>query len=221
MEGYYPDPNRWERQADPERQHPLDEYGRLADWFAPCCDSRHFIHVDLALNRDAAGIAMAHQPVPGCPYYEAKEAQPNAKKVVLDLCGRFIPGPSGEIDFESVRQLIRDLQDRGFNVKGGGVTFDGWQSVDSQQILRKEGFRTGTLSVDRDLVAHDTLQELINTDQLSFYAHPVLLKEARHLRLLKGAKVDHPPGSSKDMIDAVAGAVFRAYEKGGRMAFVG
>ncbi len=223
VQAYYPDPDRWVRQADPERQHPFDEHGRMADWFRPCCDSRRFVHVDLGLSRDACGFAMAHKPVPGCPCYQGKGAasNPKAKKVVLDLCGAFRPGPSGEISFESVRQLIRDLQDRGFNIKGGGVTFDGWQSVDSQQTLKREGYRTATLSVDRDLVAHDTLQELINTDQLSFYELPVLIKEAGQLQLRKGSKVDHPAGGSKDVVDAVAGAVFQAYRKGGRMAFVG
>lgn len=223
VQAYYPDPDRWVRQADPERQHPFDELGRLVDWFRPCCDSRRFFHVDLGQKRDACGIAMAHKPVPGCPYHQTKGGplNPKAKKVVLDLCGRFVPGPSGEIDFEAVRQLIRDLQGRGFKIKGGGVTLDNWQSVDFRQILRKEGFHCDTLSVDRDLVAHDTLQELINTDELSFYAHPTLIREAAQLQLHKGSKVDHPAGGSKDIIDAVAGAVFQAYKKGGRMAFVG
>jgi hypothetical protein len=223
VEAYYPDPERWVRQADPDRRHPFDDQGRLADWFSPCCDSRRFVHVDLALNRDACGFAMAHKPVPGCPYYQSRDAGPNpkAKKVVLDLCGRFLPGRSGEIDFESVRQLVRNLQDRGFNIKAGGVTFDGWQSVDTQQILRKEGFHCNTLSVDRDLAPHDTLQELINTDQLCFYEHSVLLREARQLQLRKGSKVDHPPNGSKDMVDSVAGAVFQALKRGGHIAFVG
>jgi hypothetical protein len=166
---------------------------------------------------------MAHKPIPGCPYYQSRDAGPNpkAKKVVLDLCGRFLPGRSGEIDFESVRQLVRNLQDRGFNIKAGGVTFDGWQSVDTQQTLRKEGFHCNTLSVDRDLAPHDTLQELINTDQLCFYEHSVLLREARQLQLRKGSKVDHPPNGSKDMVDSVAGAVFQALKRGGHIAFVG
>jgi hypothetical protein len=151
VEAYYPDPDRWVRQADPERQHPFDENGRMADSFTPCCDSRRYVHVDLGLSRDACGFAMAHKPVPGCPHYQGKGAPPNpkVKKVVLDLCGAFLPGPSGEISFESVRQLIRNLQDRGFNIKGGGVTFDGWQSIDSQQTLKREGFRTASLCGSR------------------------------------------------------------------------
>ena len=223
LEAYYPDPERWVRQANPERRHPCDDQGRLVDSFSPCCAGRRFVHVNLALNRDACGFAMAHKPVPGCPYYETRDGAPNprAKKVVLDLCGRFLPSPSREIDFESIRQVIRDLQDRGFNIKAGKVTLDGWQSVDFQQTLRKEGFRCQTLSVDRDLAPHDTLQELINTDQLSFYEHPVLFREARQLQLRKGTKVDHPPNGSKDMIDAVAGAVFQACKKGGHTGFVG
>jgi hypothetical protein len=62
QEAYYPDPERRDRHADPERQHPCDEAGRLADWFRPCCDSRRFIHVDLGATRDACGVVSRPAP---------------------------------------------------------------------------------------------------------------------------------------------------------------
>lgn len=123
MEGYYPDPDRWDRQADREHQHPYDDAGQLAEWFKPCCDSKRFVHVDLGATRDACGLAMAHKPVPGCPWYEKKDSEPNprARRIVVDVVHRLAPPRQqehrGEISFEKVRQLIRDWHDRGFNSK--------------------------------------------------------------------------------------------------------
>lgn len=226
QEAYYPDPERWDRQADPDRHHPYDEAGRLSEDFRPCCDSRRFVHVDLGLSRDACGVAMAHKPVPGCPYFQAKdEPNPKARKIVLDVAMQIAPPrereAKAEISFERVRQLIYDWEERGFKIKGGQVSYDGWQSIDSQQMLKRKGFRTAEFSLDRDLDGHDTLQELINTNELSFYPHPILIREAKALSLMRGKKVDHPKNGSKDVVDAVAGACYFALKRGGRIAFVG
>lgn len=227
-EGYYPDPERWDRQADTDRPgHPYDDSGRLAEWFTPCCPSRRFVHVDLGAKRDACGIAMAHRPVPGCRWFATIEGEPNpkAKKIVVDVALQIKPPPAreqkGEISFERVRQLIRDWSDRGFKIKAGLVSYDGWQSYDSKQILKREGFKVREFSLDRDTLGHDTLQELVNSDQLSFYPYAILQKEGKALDLIRGKKVDHPKGGSKDVVDAVGGAVYHALKSGGRVAFVG
>jgi hypothetical protein len=236
-EAYYPDPERWDRQADPERQHPYDQVGRLAEWFRPCCDARRYVHIDLGATRDACGLAMAHKPVPGCPWYEpprkrgirvaedAPPVNPNGRKIVLDVCLQVAPPrereAKPEISFEAIRQIIRDWDDRGFHIKGGQVSFDGWQSLDSQQQLRREGYHVEEFSLDRDTEGHDTLLELLNTNQLSYYKHPVLIREAKQLSLLRGKRVNHPAGGSKDVADAVAGSAYWALKKGGRISFVG
>lgn len=245
-ETYYPDPGRWDRQhtaalvadgvlkADPLR-YPYDDKGALMDWWKPCCASKRFVHVDLGLTRDACGMAMAHQPIPGCMWYATIDGEPNplARKVVVDICVQVKPPKArpgdakGEISFERIRQRIRDWNERrkgedgrgGFNVVR--VTFDGFQSADSLQLLRKDGFRAEVLSVDRDLKAHDTLQELINTDQLAYGYHQVLIMEGKTVLLKNGRKVDHPSNGSKDCLDAVAGAALQAHKYGGRKTFIG
>lgn len=234
-EGYYPNPERWDKQVDMTLVRPYDNAGRLrAEWTA-CCDSRRFVHVDLAVSRDAAGVAMAHKPVPGCRYYtkirnKAKEWVDNekAKSVVVDLVLQIKPRASSssdrpEIDFAAVRALMTawSAAPHNFPIRNGKVTYDGFQSVDSRQILKKLGFRTGLLSVDANLEPHDTLQELINSDDLAYPPDPILIREAKQLRLKNGRKVDHPPGGSKDVVDAVAAAVFNAYKRGGRTRFIG
>lgn len=226
VEGYYPDPERWERQGD-DRAHPYGPEGQLAEWFKPCCDSRRYVHIDLGATRDACGLAMAHKPVAGCPWYKTVEGQENPRErdVVLDVAYQLVPARQrqlkGEISFEYVRQLIFDWQERGFNVKGGGITFDGWQSLDSRQILRRAGYKVGEFSLDKNTEGHDTLLELINRDRLAYYRYRPLIDEGKRLQLLRGKKVDHPKGGSKDVVDAVAGAAYHAHKRGGRVAFVG
>jgi len=219
-EGYYQDPARWDRQACPDLNYPYNKEGQLEAGWKPCCDAKRFAHVDLGQTRDAAGIAMSHQPVPGCPFRDRYD-------VVVDLATQRRPQFSKhgteveEIDFENIRQILRDWQERGFNLKSGKVTYDGFQSVDSRQKLRKEGFRAELFSVDRNLEPHDTVMEMVNTDRLGYWGHPVLIREAKQLQLLNGRKVDHPPKGSKDVYDAVAASAYHAKMFGGRVVFIG
>ncbi len=101
------------------------------------------------------------------------------------------------------------------------MSYDGWQSLNSQQQLRRHGFRTAQFRLDRDTKGHDTLQELVDTDRLGFYRYEPLIREGKQLTLVHGKRVDHPKGASKDVIDAVAGACYFALGRGGRLRFVG
>jgi hypothetical protein len=51
--------------------------------------------------------------------------------------------------------------------------------------------------------------------RLEAYWDPLVVDEVLSLRRLKNGKVDHPSGGSKDMADAVAGAVLGAVTMGG------
>jgi hypothetical protein len=126
-------------------------------------------------------------------------------------------GQGGEVDFARIRELINDLRRRGYNL--AQVSFDGWQSVDSRQILRRQGFRTALVSVDRDLGAYETLKELVNTGRLHLPRYEPLLRELKRLELVDGRKVDHPRGGSKDCADALAAATSEAIKAygGGRV----
>jgi len=111
-------------------------------------------------------------------------------------------------------ELILELVGRGFNV--AQVSYDGWQSASSIQRLRKRGVNARVVSVDRNLSAYDTLKEMINLGRLRICDYEPFFEEARRLRLVRGTKVDHPPGGSKDVTDAVAGAVSEAVRNWGR-----
>ncbi|HEY3398192.1 MAG TPA: hypothetical protein VGM19_11110 [Armatimonadota bacterium] len=164
-----------------------------------------FLHVDLGLRHDACGLALVHcRPAPD---------RPGEPEVHADLVCRLRAPENGELDFSRVRDLIQDLTRRGYAL--AQVSFDGWQSVDSRQILRRQGLRTALVSVDRDLSAYETLRELVQAGRLRLPPDEDLQRELRSLELVRGAKVDHPRGGSKDMSDALAAAASEAVKAWG------
>ncbi len=209
IQGFFRDPTIIEANINRNRKPPIDEYGRFLDTFYP--DEgyyNYFIHVDLALGKetgDACGIAMGHL----VGYMESRDMNgivESRPRVKIDYMDSLRADPGQELDFAEIRQRIFDLKGRGFNIRK--VTYDGWQSKDSQQILKKKGINSEELSVDRDLVPYTALKEAINEQRLDYYYHQTFIKELRTLEEIKGKKVDHAPGSSKDVSDAVAGVVY-------------
>lgn len=195
LEPYFKNISLVEKCIDPTIESPIDENGKLKPAFRGKNGKWYYIHIDLSHRRDATGFAMAHDE--GCD------------KVVVDLMLRIQAPPNGEILFSNIREMIYDLDERGFRIHW--VTFDGWQSIDSIQILQQEGYKCETLSVDRDTSAYDTLKEKMQEGKLKLYRYEPLLQEVRRLELVEGKKVDHPHnGGSKDVADAVAGAVYMA-----------
>lgn len=181
-----------EQCIDPQLEHPVDEQGRLKPSFKRRSGNWHFIHVDLSHKRDSTGIAMVH----------AEE-----DTIIVDLMLRIKAPPGGEIFFSQIRELIFEIRNIGFEIYC--VTFDGWQSIDSIQILKDKGFRCEVLSVDKDTAAYDTLKDKIYNKKFKCYLYEPFLQEIRRLELIEGKKVDHPPLGSKDVVDAVAGATYQ------------
>jgi len=179
--------------VDPSLRDPVLPDGRLAPWFRGDSRRRYFLHIDLALVRDACGVAMAHRV---------------DDVVTVDLIHRITGSREREIDIGEVRSLVLELHARGFKI--GKVTYDQFQSASSIQELRKRGIESDTLSVDSTLGPYETLKELAYSGRLRFYQHDVFLNELQRLELVEGRKVDHAPRGSKDCADAVAGAVFHA-----------
>jgi len=186
------------------RPNPFDEdRWAFADDFM-CKDSyRRFIHVDLAKNRDAAGIAMCHAPkfvdVERVNLQSMERTTERAPHIVVDFMGRLKAPAGGEIIFSDVRQLIYELvEKRGFRI--ALVTFDRWQSVDIIQQLQAYGLNVGLLSVDRTAtypvldyskdgnirkesssgrytICYETLKEALYDGRVSVPVHPYWEKE--------------------------------------------
>jgi len=190
------------------REDPVGIGGRFKPWFKPYHPSAlHACHVDLALSGDACGIAVGH--------YGGVTSE-GGVKVVIDLMLRMTGTRENKIEIARVRDYIYALSALGF--KFGIITYDGWQSSDSIQILQRKGYRAEVLSVDKTPVPYNDLKEAINQGRLDYYMVPsgdsgnpsaseVFVKEAMQLEEIEGKKVDHPPKGSKDVSDAVAGVV--------------
>ncbi len=190
-----------EKCIDPKLEHPFDEYGKFKPWFKGKPSLYHYIHVDLGHKRDATGIAMAHD---------------EGDNVIVDFMRRIKAPPGGEIFFKDIREMILHMKNK-LQFKIDKVTFDGWQSIDSIQILKENWIKCEVLSIDRDTEAYDTLKEKMYQGQLKCYRYEPFFDELKRLELLAGTKVDHPPHGSKDVADAVAGAVHGAVENAGKI----
>jgi len=178
---------------------------RINPAITPKPGAMYSIHIDLGIVRDACGFALAHD-------------EPNGK-VIIDLALRIttekraeqfrekgervdIINGKDQVRIDDVVKLVYELGGRGFPIRM--VSFDGFQSIHSRQQLEDNQYPTDLISVDRNTEAYDTFKSLINTGKLECN-HPMILHEAKRLELIKGKKVDHAQGSTKDVDDAVAG----------------
>ena len=182
-----------------KRFHPFNELNQLWDGFkwphglGGTCHA----HVDLSLTRDACGVALGHINGMVNVYGEPKPL------IVVDFMLELHAPPGGEIDFQDVRNLLYMARDvRGFPLNY--VSYDGWQSVDSIQQMRKRGIEAEVLSVDRDMSAYDTFKEAVYEARLDYYFYQPMVDCVKSLVLIKGKKVDHTPKGKKDVTDGLA-----------------
>jgi len=183
------------------------------DLYAPTKIKR-VLHVDIgyAANGDAGAIAMGH-------VLETVDMDGEWKPyIVFDLLLRMIPRGGEDLMLKDFRDLIVELRDeRKYNLSV--VSFDGFQSVDSQQILRRQHrFNVAEVSVDKSKGPYEDLREAINERRIEFPKYMTLLKRndtekmcVVRKELLEltdvGRKIDHPPRGSKDIADAMAAVV--------------
>jgi hypothetical protein len=88
------------------------------------------------------------------------------------------------------------------------VSFDRWQSFDIQNELKQVGMRTDTVSVAKK--HYEDMAMLVYEERLAMPAIELLFDELTQLKIMKNNRVDHPRKKSKDLADAVCGAIFGA-----------
>ena len=182
----------------------VDDTGRFASWFKPEDDKWYYIHVDLAQKHDRCAVALAHvdhwrtQRVMG-------SASIPAPFVVVDAIRYWTPTSDKSVDFTEVKNYILDLKRMGFNIKL--VTFDRWNSHDMMEQLKTYGLRSETLSVAKK--HYEDMALCVYEDRCRGPHNKILITELLKLRINKD-KVDHPRQGSKDLADAVCGAIFNA-----------
>ena len=175
-----------------------------------------FIHLDMSVSGDKTGIAGV--------WIKGKKpsSQENNQSQDLFFTNAFsvaIKAPKGyQVSFEKNRNFIYWLKEKGFNIKG--ITTDTFQSYDTGQALTAKGFNYSILSVDKVdseskiCKPYQYFKSTIYEKRIELLNNKLLIDEIIDLeRNINTGKVDHPDNGtrgSKDISDAVCGALFNA-----------
>jgi len=143
---------------------------------------------DPALKHDAFGIALGH----------------------LELDNYFIDGflrlkndDGTELDPIGVKDKILGIIEvfRPF-----AVVFDTWAFPELQEEIKRKGVLVLNHIVDKE--TYDRVKELLYRKKLVICNFPFVKEELENLRMIRGLKVDHPTGGSKDISDAMANCLW-------------
>ena len=186
-------------------RNPLDNFRRFDQSFQPDPDKIYYIHADLAQKHDKCAVAIAHVDR-WVSIQVIKDYEQVAPIVVVDAVAWWEPRAEGPVNLSEVKQWIMNLRRQGFNL--GMVSFDRWQSFDIQNELQAVGIKTETVSVAKK--HYEDLAMMIYEERVAMPMIPILLEEMSELKIMKGNRVDHPRKKSKDLADALCGAVFGA-----------
>lgn len=152
------------------------------------------LHIDLAKNGDAAGIAMCHSPSKKVIDRVEKDGTTTRMSddiVKFDFMLQVVNMAGSEIPFWKIRRFVLWLINKG--VKLVMVTTDGWQSVDTIQLLHRAGVEAEVLSLDKTHDQYVAFRNMFYEERVQHSGHPIFMKEAEeleHNRIKK--KVDHP-----------------------------
>lgn len=171
-------------------------------------------HIDLGLTSDHAGISIGHAH--GITFEQRRNVNDPTKfdveelpVIAYDGVIAIKPPVGGEIDFEEVRNILYMLRfDLGIPIKW--VTMDGFQSVDTRQILRKKGFKTEYVSVDgkESIPIYRAFRSAVRSERVLAPEHKRGFVELASLELIHDKAtpyIDHPANGSKDVADSMAG----------------
>ena len=186
-------------------RNPIDSSKRFDDAFKPDPNKKYFVHADLAQKHDKCAVAIAHVEK-WVSVQVMKDYEQVVPMVVVDAVVYWEPRVEGPVNLSEVKQWIQNLRRQGFDL--GMVSFDRWQSFDIQNELKSVGIRTETVSVAKK--HYEDMAMLMYEERLAMPAIELLFEELTELKIMKNNRVDHPRKSSKDLADAVCGAIFGA-----------
>jgi hypothetical protein len=186
-------------------RNPIDSSKRFDETFKPDPNKKYFVHADLAQKHDKCAVAIAHVEK-WVSVQVMKDYEQVVPMVIVDAVVYWEPRVEGPVNLSEVKQWIQNLRRQGFDI--GMVSFDRWQSFDIQNELKSVGMRTETVSVAKK--HYEDMAMLMYEERLAMPAIELLFEELTELKIMKNNRVDHPRKSSKDLADAVCGAIFGA-----------
>lgn len=165
------------------------------------------IHLDPSLGRDGYALAIGHL-----------EWDDDAKVVVIDGLALWQSTANQPIYLPDVERVIRDIyQHRPVALVSADHHGAGAETL---QRLRGLGLRTEVVyfSNRQQLAMYELVRQLLHLKRLVLPGdspwYGDLVKELSRLQLVRNTRIDHPPGAgeSKDLADAVAGAVWQLHQ---------
>jgi hypothetical protein len=171
-----------------------------------------YVHLDLSLRGDATGFCMAHiggwKDVPRRAV-DGRQFLERAPIYIIDLMLKIVPPAGGEIILADVRHIVYDLTAHGYSIRR--VTLDSWQSADSIQQFKSQGYSAELLSLDIAPEPYDSFKTALYEGRVRYYEYEPAIQQLELLqedRRSKKRKIDHPPKGEKDVSDAMAGVCF-------------
>lgn len=203
--------------------------GEMCKYWTPAINptTERYVHVDMGLTNDAAGISICH--IAGYVMRSKTSTERETFGEVVDyklpyfwvdLMLRVLPPGGGEqIRFSDIKQIVMDFQRLGFKFKAASA--DGYQSANLLQDFSDMGMDTAVVSVDRTIEPYSLLRDLFNEERIAIYEHDIVLGELynlergvkagmRHGKRVRIEWVDHPTKGTKDVSDSLAGCITTA-----------
>jgi hypothetical protein len=190
-----------------------------------------YLHIDIGLTGDRLGF--------GCTYISQykeirtrniltfDEVTVNIPEIVAEFAFAIQSKTGQQIPLFKVRAFILWLAKRGYSF--GCITADGYESADCLQMLKRVGFNTEEISVDKTSAPYLKLRAQVSEEHIFMPDSKLLRAELEDLEVSPdGKKVDHPEGKrpdgspySKDMADGICGSVFNLFKNSdkNRMAY--
>lgn len=188
-------------------RNPVSQNRIIEPAWKPKKDAVYYVHADLAQQQDKCAVAVAH--VDHWTQIEIGHGvMETVPYVVVDMLAWWEPQKEGPVNLSEVKRWIMGLRNRGIDL--GLVTFDRWGSFDLIRELNDRGYKAETLSVAKK--HYEDFAMLLYEERVSMPLSDELRAEMLALKVVKN-KVDHPRKASKDLTDAVTGAIFNAISR--------
>jgi len=207
--------------------------GKWREWLHAKDGVQYFMHFDLSSKKDRLGFALGgivdHVTIQLDTFELMDEAARRSVSAEdIDSEDRFAERPiiemvavgwinpkskrddlltrNGEIYYDGVlRYIVQYLLDRGFDISI--ISADQFQSHHFRQRCEDLGAEAELLSTDRNDSVPVAAKSAIAEGRVVYPYSRILARETKHLKYIKGNKVDHAKHESKDVWDAVASTI--------------
>lgn len=186
-----------------------------------------FVGLDIGLKKDKTGVALC--------YYDGEKqyGEYSLPKFKIPLAFVVSRKKGQATSLDHLYQFLKDLIKNGYIVE---FSADSFASAGLLQSAERDSIPYRSLSVDKTMEAYNMFKNIVNSERLELPYINILLRECSELMVTyngkngEHCKVDHPlvskctefdyadnpsdkhPGS-KDLADAVVGAVFNCYSR--------